>query len=484
MRLHIFFNGHQPGTLDIDKKIPMLTKIYPDSKIEKITKLDKNCIFIEDIAKDLTVVEFLDKKVKNKVKIDCYAFSELCFTYFDMSFEIDELKLSKNMSLNDFLPKSKILINGETKTLAAVVFEFMLPYYDVDNILKVDQSLDSDLSELTNNLDTLYECSAIKCFSIIGKVSGMSLTANNTKLLIEDYNNDLDLSNLDWVNISENNSIWDSKNLSILLCKQNETFKKLFNHNLMYCFSFESSRSIRKHCNSWLDVIRSNAISIRENIVIKHSNLYYWKELKQKIEVMDLNFLEFHTHAYQLLNSSFDDNLNFNSEYLGTLNEKVEKHVNSTFKRLDEIKYAISNLSTPSHTHDEDILQQETEKVNDRILMLSFIAMAVSAIGMMRSPGVTFYYKLISGISIFSLPLFYYSTRMVMKKISFNRNKKTELNRQLKQKYKSLKNSIRHQENMKNDKDIPADFQEEVIAFHGKFVEAEKKSIDRLKAKI
>ena len=110
--------------------------------------------------------------------------------------------------------------------------------------------------------------------------------------------------------------------------------------------------------------------------------------------------------------------------------------------------------------------------------------MAISAIGMIRSPEVTFYYKLISGISIFSLPIFYYSTRMVMKKISFNRNKKTELNRQLKQKYKSLKNSIRHQENMKNDKDIPTDFQEEVIAFHEKFVEAEKKSIERLKAKI
>ena len=121
MRLHIFFNGHQPGTLDIDKKIPMLTKIYPDCKIEKITKLDKNCIFIEDIAKDLTVVEFLDKKVKNKVKIDCYAFSELCFTYFDMSFEIDELKLSKNMRLGDYLTKSQVLIKGETKTLPSAV---------------------------------------------------------------------------------------------------------------------------------------------------------------------------------------------------------------------------------------------------------------------------------------------------------------------------------------------------------------------------
>ena len=227
MRLHIFFNGHRPGTLDIDKKIPMLTKIYPDCKIEKITKLDKNCIFIEDIAKDLTVIEFLGKKVKNKVKIDCYAFSELCFTYFDMSFEIDKLKLSENMNMNDFLPKSKVLINGETKTLPSAVLEFMLPYYDIDNLLKVEQSLETDLSSLTNNLDTLYESSAIKCFSIIGQTSGLHLTAQNTKLLIEDYNNDLDLDNLDWVNISDNNSIWNSENLSIFLCKKNETFKKL-----------------------------------------------------------------------------------------------------------------------------------------------------------------------------------------------------------------------------------------------------------------
>ena len=116
--------------------------------------------------------------------------------------------------------------------------------------------------------------------------------------------------------------------------------------------------------------------------------------------------------------------------------------------------------------------------------MLSFIAMAVSAIGMIRSPGVTFYYKLISGISIFSLPLFYYSTRMVMKKISFNRNKKTELNRQLKQRYKSFDSAKKNLEDMKKDKDIPEDFQEEVIAFHEKFVEAERKSIERLKGKI
>ena len=52
MRLHIFFCGRRPGMLDIDKKIPMLTKIYPDCEIEKTKKIGTSCIYIENIAKD------------------------------------------------------------------------------------------------------------------------------------------------------------------------------------------------------------------------------------------------------------------------------------------------------------------------------------------------------------------------------------------------------------------------------------------------
>ena len=55
---------------------------------------------------------------------------------------------------------------------------------------------------------------------------------------------------------------------------------------------------------------------------------------------------------------------------------------------LNEVKTAISNLSTPGHTHDEKILQEETEKVNDRILMLSFIAMSIPTIGAILTPGI------------------------------------------------------------------------------------------------
>jgi hypothetical protein len=213
-------------------------------------------------------------------------------------------------------------------------------------------------------------------------------------------------------------------------------------------------------------------------------NTYYWKELKQKIEVMDLNFLEFHTHANSIINSSFSLNSFFNREYKEKIEKLYENKVRDTFQKLDEVKYAISNLSTPSHTHDEDILQQETEKVNDRILLLSFIAMAVSAMGMMQSPTISDYYKIISGFSILCLPIVYYSSQILIKKIAFSRNKKREFTRRLDNAKKSLEGQKKQLEELESDKDLKGDFRKEVINFYEKFVEAEEKIIERLKAKI
>ena len=45
------------------------------------------------------------------------------------------------------------------------------------------------------------------------------------------------------------------------------------------------------------------------------------------------------------------------------------------YRQIDEIKYQLENLATPGHTHDEQSLQFETEKTNERILLLSFLAL-------------------------------------------------------------------------------------------------------------
>ena len=50
-------------------------------------------------------------------------------------------------------------------------------------------------------------------------------------------------------------------------------------------------------CGTFLNQIRKKGLSIRKNIIEDNKNPYYWKELKNDIEIIDLNFLEFHTDA-------------------------------------------------------------------------------------------------------------------------------------------------------------------------------------------
>jgi hypothetical protein len=151
---------------------------------------------------------------------------------------------------------------------------------------------------------------------------------------------------------------------------------------------------------------------------------------------------------------------------------------------LNEVKYAMSNLSTPSHTHDEAILQKETEKVNDRILMLSFIAMAISSIGMMQSNEIDMLFKILSGIGIFSLPLLYYLARNFQKKISLRKNEQNEFKKQLDDSMKNLARANKEHDQYKNDNEMPEDFKKDVMKFMKQFVVAEKESIEKLKKKI
>ena len=71
-------------------------------------------------------------------------------------------------------------------------------------------------------------------------------------------------------------------------------------------------------------------------------------------------------------------------------------------------------------------LQQETEKVNERILMLSFIAMSVPTIGALLSPGIPNLIKITAALGVLMLPTTYMITRNVMKKIKVNKHKKLE----------------------------------------------------------
>ena len=79
---------------------------------------------------------------------------------------------------------------------------------------------------------------------------------------------------------------------------------------------------------AWLKSLNKDVSSIRQNVSENNSNPYYWKELKKKIEVMDLNFLEFNTYAVDKmdLKHGFHMKLELKDEYTDKIVESARNN--------------------------------------------------------------------------------------------------------------------------------------------------------------
>jgi hypothetical protein len=169
--------------------------------------------------------------------------------------------------------------------------------------------------------------------------------------------------------------------------------------------------------DKWMIAAREQAEKIRDNM--NETNKVYWSKLKRKLEVWDLNFLDVCASSVHSLNT-FDgvsiDGLS--ADYGKMVDSRYESARRSLIMNLDTLKYAISNLKTPCETHDEELLQSETEKVNERIMLLSFLAVSIPLLGAVFAPGFTASTKLIAAVFLFSLPGVYLLLRGMQKRNS------------------------------------------------------------------
>ena len=177
-------------------------------------------------------------------------------------------------------------------------------------------------------------------------------------------------------------------------------------------------------------------------------------------------------------------NLELSKEYTEKYTERKMEQKKSLFECLNEIKYAISNLATPGHTHDEHLLQEETEKVHEMLLMISFIAMAIPCGVAITAPNISLIIKIIAAAAIFSIPIIYYTFRKTQKSLAFKRNVKAELNRQ----YKSISSSlVKDKEKLKtleSFEEIPEDLRNSIIDLNKKGIDASEKMLEKLKKRI
>lgn len=490
MKLHLLICGFRNASTNLDKKLPILIKIYPNAKIEKTNFLGKPCIKGKNIINDIKLIKLLDKNVDLNINIDFYSFSTFSHVYFDISFDIDlsmwKLLEKQKSKVEALYLKSNIKIKEKSSSFSKLVMECLLPYFDLTNYIEIEKSLDDDLPSLNKNLEILLEKTATRPYSFSGMMSGMSMGSNNHYMIIEDYNNEVDINCGSFENIMpDNNIVYVDNPESLYVCKNKDYYNDFYKHYFMTKGYPKVLQYASQCCGMYLNSINKKAQNIRKNIIDKNQNPYYWKKLKETIEVMDLNFLEFHSDVIGMARIDINDlNLKTTTKYKNECENYFMNIIKNIREDLNEVKYAMSNLSTPSHTHDEAILQKETEKVNERILMLSFIAMAVSSIGLMQSNEIDMVFKILSGIGIFSLPLLYYLVRNFQKKISLHKNEKNEFKKQLDDGMKNIENAKREHDIIKNDKKMPEDFKKDAMKFMQQFIVAEEQSLEKLKKKM
>ena len=491
MKIHIFISGFRNGIIDLDKKLPHVIKTYPDGKIRKTKYNDYDCIIGTNLIKNTKVIKLLDKKIDSTMNIDLYAFERYAHAYFDISFDIDkslvELLIDKKDWSKSIFIDSTININNEARTLALVLTEHLLPYYDLKTEVELMASLNHDnISTLDDNVDIVLQKTGFKSYCLTSMIGGMSVGNHDQYMIIEDLNNELDVTNSSWENIMpDNDMIYVNHVNSVFVCKKTKFYDDLHTHNLNTRIRPTLWAYARQTCSIFMNTINKKGQDIRKNILDDNRNPYYWKELKKIIEVMDLNFLELHTDIINMTKFNLNHvELKTTIKYKNECEKYLMESAKSLRSDLNEVKYAISNLSTPSHTHDEAILQKETEKVNDRILMLSFIAMAVSALGMIQSDEIDTALKVISGAGIFSLPILYYIVRGFQKRMSIRKNERSELKRQLNYSIKGLENSRKEYNAIADNDEMPDDLKEQLKGFMGQFVDSQEKRVEKLKKKI
>ena len=490
MKLHLFLTSTAKGNLNLDKKLIETSNLFKDAKKISRSHIEGiQCIEIEEpLKKDIKLIKVGDKKVDIPIHLNFKAFETLSFSYLDICLDIsaDNMKefidIKGSTLINTVFADGRIFYNNEEKSFDNLIKEIFLPFYDLETILKrYNKRTSTKVKDINLFFDDLNKESFVDIFAT-GFFPGLDLSVGWSRLcLIEDFNNEIELAN-DWECISKiDGQIYEHSQKHIRICKNKDISKACYSMTFIYKYKRHVLAYFLSCCNGWLDAIKGEVHSIRDHVANNSTNAYYWRELKKKIEILDLNFLEFNVEAGKWSNSSFDYGLwNFKKEYA---KEKLKDYNDGTQKlnrQLNEVRHSLRNLSTPGHTHDEQILQEETEKVNERILMLSFIAMSIPTFGAIITPGIDIVVKISAGVAIFSLPVIYYFVRKIQKQANFKRYKKIEKMRVIDNENKSIE-SAKKQIKLLEHADKNSDINESILKIFKQELKTLEDQVEKLK---
>jgi len=476
------------ATIEPKSLVRKITDKYPNSHPE-IKKLKPNyleCVYTPDLIKG--VISRIDPFVEEiPFNIHCYSF-EVGFSTFLIEMSINKSKLEQFEGIDffNFPAQFKIDYKSFENTIDGLNWEFMNKIYSLQDLVKsIENSSLIDpkfVENLQLELKSKFDIDAYICGGGLG-IEGYSGNNNITIIVGENF----DKSEEGWENIGQNKfQLYENNAKSILNLDNNEledqeVFLEEFIQNQ---FIDRTHFGFRTLIFDWLGSIKSEAKNIRKNIPIQ--NKVFWRNYREKIEAWELYFLELQADLFTYTtNFEFFTFNCYNDYYINKWKTEFSPKKEALFRNTEAVRAGLENLSTPGKTHDEHSLQLETEKVNERMLMLSFFAVSIPLLGAILAPGIGVQYKMYAAIFLLALPAGYVLFRKTHKKQNEKKSKKLELQRILDElNFEALPDIDKRLDELNKTKELSGSNKDDLINIftsQKKFVE---KQIQEIKSKL
>jgi hypothetical protein len=164
--------------------------------------------------------------------------------------------------------------------------------------------------------------------------------------------------------------------------------------------------------------------------------------------------------------------------------DSIEKRDKRMERFIDEVRHSLDNIATPGKTHDEQRLQKESEITNERILLLSFLAMSIPMLGAIFSPNFSLDIKIISAGVLLSLPAIYFSVFRLSKRRKRLSARKDDLLRKKADIEKWVEYHSNNIEEVRQDEKMPDDIKKNILFWEEENVNIGKNMIGKIDKKL
>ena len=283
MKCSITFNLTQSGILDLDGKLPILSKMFPDVKLEKKLWMwgGGESLVMYDILKDIRLIKLKDQSCDIELSGNLYINSIMSYMMLRTSFDLPDDMMDDFQRFNFFFESKVLFDNQELSCVSYVLPQVLFKIAQKEDIREYfDISFEQELS-IDEQQDLLFEKTAVKYFADSEDLH-CGLSGSPGAIIYEGYEDGMNVDDWDKIN-SDDNEVYRHKQSHHKYLTNEKSCEELFEHVFTLNKRDKITSAIEQFCRHLLREFNEKSAEIRKNIQDENRNQFYWKKLNKNI---------------------------------------------------------------------------------------------------------------------------------------------------------------------------------------------------------